>query len=101
MPVKDQESAETQSAADRDGPVDVLVRPEGLTMQVVENGNGIVTHRTFLGSVTRVRVLLSGDVAVQIDKPSSEAGGLAPGTSVSVALPPEPVLIAPRRPVTP
>ncbi len=101
VPVKDQESAETQSAADPDGPVDVLVRPEGLTMQVVENGNGIVTHRTFLGSVTRVRVLLSGDVAVQIDKPSSEAGGLAPGTSVSVALPPEPVLIAPRRPVTP
>ena len=101
VPVKDQESAETQSAADRDGPVDVLVRPEGLTMQVVENGNGIVTHRTFLGSVTRVRVLLSGDVAVQVDKPSSEAGGLAPGTSVSVALPPEPVLIAPRRPVTP
>ena len=101
VPVKDQESAETQSAADRDGPVDVLVRPEGLTMQVVENGNGIVTHRTFLGSVTRVRVLLSGDVAVQIDKPSSEAGRLAPGTSVSVALPPEPVLIAPRRPVTP
>jgi putative spermidine/putrescine transport system ATP-binding protein len=101
VPVKDQESAETQSAADRDGPVDVLVRPEGLTMQVVENGNGIVTHRTFLGSVTRVRVLLSGDVAVQIDKLSSEAGGLAPGTSVSVALPPEPVLIVPRRPVTP
>ena len=100
VPVKDQESAETQSAADRDGPVDVLVRPEGLTMQVVENGNGIVTHRTFLGSVTRVRVMLSGDVAVQIDKPSSEAAALAPGTSVSVTLPPEPVLIAPRRPVT-
>ena len=61
------------------------MRPEGLTMQVVENGNGIVTHRTFLGSVTRVRVLLSGDVAVQIDKPSSEAASLAPGTSVSVS----------------
>ncbi len=101
VPVKDQESAETQSAADPDGPVDVLVRPEGLTMQVVENGNGIVTHRTFLGSVTRVRVLLSGDVAVQIDKPSSEAAAVALGTSVSVTLPPEPVLIAPRRPVTP
>src|SRR5579859_2788859 len=28
------------------GPVDVLVRPEGLTMQVIENGNGIVTTRT-------------------------------------------------------
>ena len=103
VPVKDQEPPENQSesAIGDNGPVDVLVRPEGLTMQVVENGNGIVTHRTFLGSVTRVRVMLSGDVAVQIDKPSSEAAALAPGTSVSVTLPPEPVLIAPRRPVTP
>jgi putative spermidine/putrescine transport system ATP-binding protein len=98
VPVKDQEPPENQSeSAGGDGPVDVLVRPEGLTMQVVENGNGIVTHRTFLGSVTRVRVMLSGDVAVQIDKPSSEAAALAPGTSVAVSLPPEPVLIAPRR----
>jgi putative spermidine/putrescine transport system ATP-binding protein len=79
------------------GPVDVLIRPEGLTMQVAENGNGIVTTRTFLGSVTRVAVMLSGDVTVQIDKPSSEAAALAPGTSVSVTVPPEPVLIAPRQ----
>ncbi|HLK75776.1 MAG TPA: ABC transporter ATP-binding protein [Streptosporangiaceae bacterium] len=78
------------------GPVDVLVRPEGLAMQVIENGNGIVTTRTFLGSVTRVGVLLSGDVTVQIDKASSEAASLAPGTSVSVGLPPDPVLVAPR-----
>jgi putative spermidine/putrescine transport system ATP-binding protein len=97
VPVKDQESAETKGAVRGDEPVDVLVRPEGLTMQVVGNGNGIVTHRTFLGSVTRVRVLLPGDVAVQIDKPSSEAAGLAPGTSVSVTLPADPVLVAPRR----
>jgi putative spermidine/putrescine transport system ATP-binding protein len=97
VPVKEQEPPENQSeSADGDGPVDVLVRPEGLTMQVVENGNGIVTHRTFLGSVTRVRVMLSGDVAVQIDKASSEAAALAPGTSVQVALPLDPVLIAPR-----
>jgi hypothetical protein len=33
---------------------------------------------------------------VQVDKASSEAAALAPGTSVSVALPPEPVLVAPR-----
>jgi len=58
------------------GPVDVLVRPEGLTMQVIEGGNGIVTTRTFLGSVTRVAVLLSGEVTVQIDKklPGRHAG---------------------------
>src|ERR1700683_1438516 len=84
------------SEGDLTGDVDVLVRPEGLTMQVIENGNGIVTHRTFLGSVTRVGILLSGDVTVQVDKASSEAAALAPGTSVSVALPPEPVLVAPR-----
>jgi putative spermidine/putrescine transport system ATP-binding protein len=80
-----------------DGPVDVLVRPEGLAMQVVENGNGIVTTRTFLGSVTRVGVLLSSDIAVQVDKSSTESAALAPGTSVSVTLPAEPVLVAPRR----
>jgi putative spermidine/putrescine transport system ATP-binding protein len=79
------------------GSVDVLVRPQGLAMQVAEGGNGIVTTRTFLGSVTRVAVLLSGDVTVQIDKPSSEAARLAPGTSVSVTLPGEPVMIASRR----
>ena len=55
-----------------------------------------MTTRTFLGSVTRVAVLLSGDVTVQVDKPSTEAAALAPGTSVSVTLPPEPVLVAPR-----
>jgi putative spermidine/putrescine transport system ATP-binding protein len=79
------------------GPVDVLVRPEGLRMEVIENGNGIVTTRTFLGSVTRVGVLLSGDVTVQVDKQSSDAIALAPGTSVSVSLPAEPVLVAPKR----
>jgi len=80
-----------------DKAVDVLVRPEGLRMELVENGNGIVTHRTFLGSVTRVRVLLSGEVSVQIDKASTEAAALAPGTSVLVTLPPEPVIVAPAR----
>jgi putative spermidine/putrescine transport system ATP-binding protein len=78
--------------------VDVLVRPEGLTMQVVENGNGIVTTRTFLGSVTRVGILLDGDVAVQVDQASAEAAALAPGASVSVSLPSQPVLVASRRP---
>ena len=59
-------------------------------MEVAENGNGIVTTRTFLGSVTRVGVQLSGDVAVQVDRPSAESAALAPGASVSVSLPPSP-----------
>ena len=65
-------------------------------MEVVENGNGIVTTRTFLGSVTRVGVQLSGDVAVQVDRPSAESAALAPGASVSVSLPAQPVLVASR-----
>ncbi len=91
--------AETQDAVAGDAAVDVLVRPEGLKMELVENGNGIVTTRTFLGSVTRVGVLLDGDVAVKVDKSSSEAAALAPGTSVSVTLPSEPVHVAPRQAV--
>jgi putative spermidine/putrescine transport system ATP-binding protein len=80
-----------------DPAVDVLIRPEGLRLEVVEHGNGIVTTRTFLGSVTRVGVLLDGDVAVQVDKASTEAAALAPGTSVSVTFPPVAVHVAPRR----
>jgi hypothetical protein len=48
-----------------DGAVDVLVRPERLAVEAAEGGNGIVTGRNFLGSVTRVTVLLSGDTSVQ------------------------------------
>jgi putative spermidine/putrescine transport system ATP-binding protein len=89
VPVRGHEPDETA--------VDVLVRPEGLHMEVVENGNGIVTTRTFLGSVTRVGVQLSGDIAVQVDRPSTEAAALAPGASVAVSLPAQPVLVAARR----
>ena len=78
------------------GPVDVLVRPENLTVAVAEGGNGIVTSRTFLGSVTRVAVLLSGDTEVSVDVPSTTAAATTPGTAVQVTLPPAPVLIAPR-----
>jgi putative spermidine/putrescine transport system ATP-binding protein len=89
LPVRGQRPVQTA--------VDVLVRPEGLRLEVVENGNGIVTTRTFLGSVTRVGVQLSGDVAVQVDRPSAEAAALAPGASVAVSLPAQPVLVAARR----
>jgi putative spermidine/putrescine transport system ATP-binding protein len=93
VPVKEGDSVTDLGG---DNLVDVLVRPEGLNMEVAEHGNGIVTTKTFLGSVTRVGVLLSGDVTVQVDKPSTEAAALAPGTSVQVSLPNEPVLVAPR-----
>ena len=80
------------------GDVDVLVRPEGLTVDAVPGGNGIVTDRTFLGSLTRLSVLLSGDVAVKVDRTSSAAAILTPGTSVQIGIPgTDPVLVAERR----
>jgi putative spermidine/putrescine transport system ATP-binding protein len=78
------------------GPVDVLVRPENLRIAAVSGGNGIVTNRTFLGSVSRISVLLSGDVAVQVDVPSAAAGQLLPGASVQVSLDGSPVQVAER-----
>jgi putative spermidine/putrescine transport system ATP-binding protein len=78
------------------GPVDVLVRPEGLTVAAAEGGNGIVSGRTFLGATTRVAVLLSGDTEVRVDVSSAAASAMPPGTSVQVGLPPTPVLVATR-----
>jgi putative spermidine/putrescine transport system ATP-binding protein len=84
--------------ADLTGAVDVLVRPEGLRVDAAAGGNGIVTDLTFLGSLTRVTALLSGDVQVKVDKPSTAAASLVPGTSVQVRVAAgEPVLVAAAR----
>jgi putative spermidine/putrescine transport system ATP-binding protein len=80
------------------GPVDVLVRPEGLTVAPAEGGNGIVTGRTFLGATTRVAVLLSGDTEVRVDVASAAAAAMTPGSAVQVGLPAAAVLVAPREP---
>jgi putative spermidine/putrescine transport system ATP-binding protein len=80
------------------GQVDVLVRPEGLNIEAVPGGNGIVIDKTFLGSLTRVSVQLSGDVAVKVDKTSTAMADLVPGTSVQISVPDtDPVLVAERR----
>jgi putative spermidine/putrescine transport system ATP-binding protein len=78
------------------GPVDVLVRPENLRIAAIAGGNGIVTGRTFLGSVSRIGVRLSGDVVAQVDVPSASATQLLPGASVQVSLDGSPVQVAER-----
>jgi putative spermidine/putrescine transport system ATP-binding protein len=80
------------------GAVDVLVRPEGLTVAPASGGNGIVSGRTFLGATTRLAVLLSGDTEIRVDVPSAAALSMAPGTAVQVGLPSAPVLVASREP---
>ena len=81
----------------RAGLVDVLIRPEELRVAAAPGGNGIVTMATFLGSLTRISVLLSGDVTVQIDVPSVESAALAPGTSVNVTVAEAEVLVTRRK----
>jgi putative spermidine/putrescine transport system ATP-binding protein len=77
--------------------VDVLVRPQGLALATARDGQAIVVGRTFLGAVTRVSVLISGETGVRVDVPSAEAAGVTPGAAAAVSLPAAPVLVAPRR----
>ena len=56
-----------------------------------------MTDRTFLGSVSRISVRLSGDLTVKVDHPSAAAGQFAPGESVQISLPGAPVLVTQRR----
>jgi putative spermidine/putrescine transport system ATP-binding protein len=70
-----------------------LVRPEGLALTKTAAGAGIVTGKTFLGSVTRVLVLLSDSVSVSIDMASTAASSLAVGDPVDVTLTADSVLV--------
>ena len=70
-----------------------LVRPEGLALTPAPAGSGIVAGKTFLGSVTRVQVLLSGEVSVRIDVPSVSAGSLSLGDPVDVTVTADSVLV--------
>jgi putative spermidine/putrescine transport system ATP-binding protein len=88
-------TAGVQEGGPTSGPVAVLVRPENLTVAPAEGGNGIVFLRTFLGATSRITVLLSGDLQVLVDVPSTHAAAMTPGASVQVGIPPEPVLVVP------
>ena len=82
-----------QDGGPSSGPVSVLVRPENLTVAPAEGGNGIVFLRTFLGATSRITVLLSGDLQVLVDVPSTHAAAMTPGASVQVGIPSDPVLV--------
>jgi putative spermidine/putrescine transport system ATP-binding protein len=82
-----------QEGGPTSGSVAVLVRPENLTVAPAEGGNGIVFLRTFLGATSRITVLLSGDLQVLVDVPSTHAAAMTPGASVQVGIPSDPVLV--------
>jgi putative spermidine/putrescine transport system ATP-binding protein len=76
-------------------PVDVLVRPEGLAVTPSPEGGGIVMTTTFLGSITRLGVLLDEDVMVYADL-SNSAVAVPAGSAVEVTLTERSVMVADR-----
>jgi putative spermidine/putrescine transport system ATP-binding protein len=75
--------------------VDVLVRPEGLAVTPSPQGRGLVMTTTFLGSVTRLGVLLDEDVMVYVDQPNS-AAQVPVGTAAEVTLTERAVMVSDR-----
>jgi putative spermidine/putrescine transport system ATP-binding protein len=66
--------------------VDVLVRPEGLQLEAVPHGQGIVMTKTFLGSVTRVTVQVDENTTAQVDLSSDAASRIDTGAAVELGL---------------
>ncbi|MFF8510144.1 ABC transporter ATP-binding protein [Streptomyces sp. NPDC015492] len=75
--------------------VDVLVRPENVTVTEAADGDATVVSTSFLGSVTRVHLDHAG-TRVTADLSSRTAGGLVPGARAALGLAPYPALVAPR-----
>jgi putative spermidine/putrescine transport system ATP-binding protein len=77
------------------GPVDALIRPEEVAVEVDPAASGFVTHKSFFGATTRLIVQL-GDVAVRVDVRSDIAADIELGTRVRPAFVARDVLVAPR-----
>ncbi|MFJ2025031.1 ABC transporter ATP-binding protein [Streptomyces sp. NPDC087897] len=80
------------------GPVEVLLRPEGIRVQADPDGTATVVSASFLGSVTRVLLDLPDGTAVKADLASRDAADLLPGVRATVAPVPRPVLVVPAAP---
>ncbi|MER5567944.1 ABC transporter ATP-binding protein [Streptomyces goshikiensis] len=93
-----------------DGPVpatrdvEVLVRPENVTVTVPAPADtdagtdrtATVVSASFLGSVTRLHLVLPDGTSVKADLPSRDAGALVPGARATVGLTERPVLVVAR-----
>ncbi|WP_328296749.1 ABC transporter ATP-binding protein [Streptomyces sp. NBC_00435] len=82
-----------------DGPVpstrdvEVLVRPENITVAADPQGTATVVSASFFGSVTRLHLDLPDGTRIKADLPSRDAGTLVPGARAAMALARRPVLV--------
>lgn len=89
-----------------DGPVppgrdvEVLVRPENITVAADAEGAATVVSASFFGSVTRLHLDLPDGTRIKADLPSRDAGDLLPGARAAVRLAERPVLVVAPTPTT-
>ena len=81
-------------AAD-EGPLDALLRPEEVTVEIDPAGQGFVTAKNFLGATTRLSVQV-GDVTILVDVRSDLAAQIDLGTRVRASVLARDVLVARR-----
>lgn len=81
------------------GDLEALVRPEDLSVVADPAGLGVITHRSFLGSTTRVGVGIAG-VNVRVDVRSADADDLELGARVEVNVSARDVLVTTPLPVS-
>jgi putative spermidine/putrescine transport system ATP-binding protein len=79
------------------GGIDALLRPEDVAIEVDPDAKGFVTHRSFLGSTTRL-VVQVGEISVRVDVRSEVAADIELGTHVHPTVISRDVLVAPRVP---
>ncbi|MFE6055355.1 ABC transporter ATP-binding protein [Kitasatospora sp. NPDC056446] len=80
-----------------DGELQVLVRPENVSLTPAENGPALVVSASFLGAVTRLTVRLDDGTEVKADLPTEAVAALPAGSRAELTLPERPVLVD-RRP---
>jgi len=78
--------------------VDVLVRPESITMRPAADGAAVVARASFLGAVVRVVATLPDGVEVVSTLPASEAYTFPLGTRVAVELSGDVLFVVERQP---
>jgi putative spermidine/putrescine transport system ATP-binding protein len=81
------------------GDLEALLRPEDLSVTVNPAGLGVVMHRSFLGSTTRIAVGIAG-ANVRVDVRSTDADDLELGTRVDVSVSARDVLVTTLQPAS-
>ncbi|MFG3053824.1 ABC transporter ATP-binding protein [Kitasatospora sp. NPDC048239] len=76
-----------------DGSLQVLVRPENVSLTPSAHGPALVVGASFLGAVTRLTVRLADGTEVKADLPTEAAAALPIGSTADLALPERPVLV--------